>query len=118
MGCSSSSQVAPTMLQKPNKKDNSAAAKAMVALVNTSIIPSEQRQRINAITDYWFRVGWDRQSYPGADSVTKKWFSFSLEVDRDVREKFLADYESYMKEEFEEWLNDRDGKLASIILLD
>ena len=115
MGCSSSSQVAPTMLQKPKKKDN-AVVKTIVPL-NTSI-PDEQRQRINAIIDYWFKVGWDRQSYPGPDSITKKWFSFSLEVDRDVREKFLADYESYMKEEDKDWLKDRDGKLASIILLD
>ena len=107
MGCSSSSQVAPA------KKISTKAPPLF-----SKSISDEQRQRINAIIDYWFREGWDRESYPGQDSITKKWFSFSLDVDRDVREKFLADYESYMKNEFADWLTDRDGKLAAIILLD
>jgi len=74
--------------------------------------------RIDAIINYWFREGWDRCTYPGKDAITKKWFSFSFEVDKEARAKFMDDYESYMGGECTRWLTDRDGKLAAIILLD
>ena len=50
--------------------------------------------------------------------MMKFWYVATFEKDQEVVENFLDDYESYAKGFYSGWINDRDGCLAAIILLD
>lgn len=40
------------------------------------------------------------------------------DIDNEIREKFLDDLNKLVSGEYEQWKNDRDGKLAAVILTD
>ena len=50
--------------------------------------------------------------------ITKKWFCLSLQNDREIKDKFMVDYDNFMNGLCASWQFDRDGKLAAVILLD
>ena len=85
-------------------------------------ITPEQRLRINAIIDYWFDPSWDRNTAPAWSQVSK-WFGKvtpeEIAVwDKEIKDQFEADYDNYMQGEYTGWPNDRDGRLAAILLCD
>ena len=83
-------------------------------------ITPEQRSRINAIIDYWYPKNWDRMTSTNDDLFWGKWFLLKdpTALDKEITENFLADYDNYMAGEFTGWALDRDGRLATILLLD
>ena len=79
-------------------------------------ITPEQRTRITAILDYWYGPGVDRNYFDKA--WIGRWFGFTEEGDREIRENFLSDYENYVNGEYSGWPYDKDGRLAAIIICD
>ena len=59
------------------------------------------------IIDYWF-----------SDRVKHQWFSSTLELDKEIIEKYEAVWEQASLGELDHWENDPDGCLALIIILD
>lgn len=88
----------------------------------TKAISAAHRLRINAVLDYWFPQQWDRVSYPGREQILGRWFGRASaarnQIDADIKQRFEEDYERHMSGEYEDWRLDKDGRLASMILLD
>ena len=86
-------------------------------------ITDEQRERINAIIDFWYPPGHDRDLAPTQDMLAF-WFGFKMtpeeqaELDKEILEKFEKDYDNYLARQYTGWPHDRDGRLAAILLLD
>ena len=74
-------------------------------------ITDDQRSRIEAILNFWFEEGWNRNSYPG-DKAIDRWFAAPKNV-----EQFKGYLDKYLQGEYTGWPYDRDGNLAAIILL-
>ena len=79
-------------------------------------ITPEQRVRINAVLDYWYGAGVERNVLN--EAWFPKWFGFSEEIDDEVKDNFMGDYENYTIGEYSGWVNDRDGRLAAILITD
>ena len=90
--------------------------------VPTKPICSVQRGCITSIIDYWYESGYDRKSHPGLHMP--RWFSFGTTAeqiaawDAEIKDKFEKDYDKYLLNEYTGWPQDRDGRLAAILLLD
>ena len=79
-------------------------------------ITPEQRLRIDAILDFWYTPGQDRNVFYPASM--KLWFGASPEADLDIKNKFMGDYENYVSGEYTGWPLDKDGRLAAVLLCD
>ena len=95
MGCSAS------QASKPKAKKNDA-------------IPAEQRVRINAILDFWYK----KSEMLPIDDMIKFWFMSTPEVDAEIVKNFMEDHTKFMNGDYSGWINDKDGALAACILLD
>ena len=62
--------------------------------LSVSQIDAQQRARINAILDFWYGAGVERNLLNPA--WIKKWFGFSEELDKEVKDNFMGDYENFV----------------------
>ena len=75
------------------------------------------RERIEKILNFWLGDADQRNLAPTPD-LMKKWFSFSVEIDEEIRQSFGEDLEKLSKNEYDDWKNDREGRIAAVILVD
>ena len=79
------------------------------------------KDTIKAILDYWFVIAedptWDRHSV-FHKSLFNKWYFGGPEVDKELTEKFKEHLDKAAAGEYDHWKNDRDGRLAFVILCD
>ena len=81
-------------------------------------ITPDQRKRIESIINFYFPKGWDRDTFPG-ESQMAIWFGASSPtLDQKAKQLFLKDYENLRSGEYSGWICDRDGRLATVLLLD
>ena len=73
-------------------------------------MPSEPKE----ILDFWF----GREDEPGYGEFRDEWFKRDEEFDRQVRERFLEDYERAARGEYDHWQEEPESCLALVILLD
>ena len=73
-------------------------------------MPSEPKE----ILDFWF----GREDEPGYGEFRDEWFKKDKEFDRQVRERFLEDYERASRGEYDGWREKPESCLALVILLD
>lgn len=73
--------------------------------------------KIQAILNYWFGENTDRNAPASRDSF-KKWFMSTPEIDNEIRERFLDDLNKLASGGYEEWKQDKEGRLAAVILTD
>ena len=80
-------------------------------------IPVAEREKINQILAYWYPGNWDRHS-----SVSKEhldiWFFGGAKNDKLITDKFTDELRALGEDKREQWVNDRDGLLAYVILAD
>ena len=81
-----------------------------------SSIEKDQRERIDAILNFWYTPDWDRVTF--RPQMMQLWFAPTEEVDEQVKENFLGDYNHWTLGKYSKWNHDRDGALALVILLD
>ena len=60
------------------------------------------------MTDPGDEIFWDRWFEPKNPAI----------IDKEITDNFLTDYDNWMAGEYTGWPLDRDGRLASILLLD
>ena len=85
---------------------------------NTSNISDSDRARITAIIDYWYPwPEFDRHT-SNPEGGNKLWFGGDKETDEKLTLLFKEDLEATKRGENEHWRNDKEGRLAYIILLD
>ena len=76
------------------------------------------KSRIQTILHYWFGdESVDRNSCPSNETF-HKWFGLSHENDAYIIEHFKEDLEKLASGHYEQWKQDRYGKLAAVILID
>jgi len=98
MGCSGSS---------------TAAAGATVSAKLSAI----DRERIAEILLFWFGPTFDRGlNTPAGPEQYKRWFGTG--DDAEIVTKFKTDLENLVAGKYAHWQSDKDGRLASIILID
>ncbi len=73
-------------------------------------MPSDPQE----ILDFWF----GREDEPGYGEFRDEWFKKDKEFDRQVRERFLEDYERASRGEYDGWREKPESCLALVILLD
>jgi len=73
--------------------------------------------KIQAILNYWFGENTDRNAPASRDSF-KKWFMSTPEIDNEIKERFLDDLNKLASGGYEEWKQDKEGRLAAVILTD
>ena len=66
------------------------------------------------ILDFWF----GREGEEGYGEFRNEWFQKDEEFDRQIRERFLQDYERAARGEYDGWQNAPESCLALVILLD
>ncbi len=77
---------------------------------------SEDRERIDAVLDYWFGPG--RRDGSFDEARVGMWFGGGSAVDEHLREHFLGDAEAAAAGRLSHWKTAPEGWLALIILLD
>ncbi|CDW86869.1 membrane protein [Stylonychia lemnae] len=77
----------------------------------------DQRSRIQAILNYWYIPGSDRNGDIDP-SLFKKWFGASAETDAEITQNFKEDLLKLANGDHEAWKHDKEGKLAAVILCD
>lgn len=70
--------------------------------------------RPDEILDFWF----GREGEPGYGEFRDEWFQKDEEFDRQVRDRFLEDYERASRGEYDGWQQNPESCLALVILLD
>ena len=73
--------------------------------------------KIQAILNYWFGENVDRNQAATKDSF-KKWFMSTPDIDNEIREKFLEDINKLASGQYDDWKQDKEGRLAAVILTD
>ena len=73
-------------------------------------MPSEPTE----ILDFWF----GREDEKGYGEFRDEWFQKDEEFDRQIRERFLEDYERASRGEYDGWQEEPGSCLALVILLD
>ena len=73
-------------------------------------MPSEPGE----ILDFWF----GHEGEPGYGEFRDEWFQENEEFDRQIRERFMEDYERAARGEYEDWREAPESCLALVILLD
>lgn len=68
--------------------------------------------RVDEVLEFWFGTGEEYGEF------RKQWFEKDAEFDREVRERFLADYERAAAGELDAWSESVRGTLALVIVLD
>jgi uncharacterized protein (DUF924 family) len=66
------------------------------------------------ILNFWFGI----PTEPGYGKPRNVWFSKDGEFDREIRSRFLQDYEQAAQGSFDDWKNSAETCLALILLLD
>ncbi len=72
--------------------------------------------KIQAILNYWFGENVDRNQ--AATKDFKKWFKSTPDIDNEIREKFLDDINKIASGQYDDWKQDKEGRLAAVILTD
>ena len=84
-------------------------------------LPESDELLINSITSFWFgaqhQPDWDRNSKPQG-SWTNQWFSGGRQMDKLIRNKFDYLIEAVHKGILEHWVDNKEGRLALIIMCD
>lgn len=75
------------------------------------------KDRIEKILNFWLGAS-DQRNLPPTPDLMKKWFSFSVELDEEIKKNFGDDLEKLATGEYDDWKNNRDGKIAAVILAD
>lgn len=73
-------------------------------------MPSEPKE----ILDFWF----GREDEEGYGEFRGEWFQQNEEFDRQVRDRFLEDYERAARGKYDGWQHEPESCLALVILLD
>lgn len=73
-------------------------------------MPSEPAE----VLDFWF----GREDEPGYGGFRDEWFQKDEEFDRQVRDRFLDDYEKAARGGYDGWRKEPESCLALVILLD
>jgi uncharacterized protein (DUF924 family) len=73
-------------------------------------VPSEPGE----VLDFWF----GREGEEGYGEFREAWFQKDEEFDRQVRSRFLDDYERAARGEYDRWQEEPESCLALVILLD
>ncbi|MGD8862466.1 MAG: DUF924 family protein [Myxococcales bacterium] len=68
------------------------------------------------ILEFWLGPEQERDRVP--ESVTRRWWRKSAELDAEIRERFGDDVERAGRGELDSWLQTPRGRLAVVILLD
>ena len=84
--------------------------------MENQLIDDHQRARIKAIITYWF--GESDLNLLSTPEQTKIWWSSSPETDQFITENFKEDLLKLAGGEYEGWKNDKDGKMAIVLLCD
>ncbi len=66
------------------------------------------------ILDFWF----GREGEEGYGEFREAWFQKDEEFDKEVRERFLDDYERAARGEYDEWREEPESCLALVVVLD
>ncbi len=66
------------------------------------------------ILDFWF----GREDEPEYGEFRDEWFQKDEEFDRQIRDRFLEDYEKAARSEYYRWRDEPESCLALVILLD
>jgi uncharacterized protein (DUF924 family) len=72
--------------------------------------------RIDEILSFWFGEPRNEQQY--YDERRKLWFAADPQIDQDIRNRFLGDYERAATQELQEWAVTPRSALAHILLYD
>lgn len=72
--------------------------------------------RIDEILFFWF--GEPRNDQPYYDERRKLWFAADPQIDQDIRDRFLGDYERAAAQELQGWITTPRSALALILLHD
>ena len=75
------------------------------------------RVKIQEILNFWFGEGIDRNQGASKESF-KKWFMSTPEIDNEIRDRFQDDIKKLASGEYEDWKQDKEGRLAAVILTD
>lgn len=76
------------------------------------------KDKINDIWEYWF-LDLDEDSEVTFDSAFhRRWFTRDLDLDKEIKKMYGADVKNAAKGEYDDWINDPQGRLVLIILLD
>lgn len=70
--------------------------------------------RIDEILNFWFGAPGE----PGHDEMRDVWFKPTEEFNRELQERFMADYERAAAGELDDWRQTARGSLTLILLLD
>ena len=60
---------------------------------------------------------WDRDTHPGG-AMMGFWWKGEPQKDAEITANFMGDWEAFMRGDYSGWINDKEGALAAIILLD
>jgi uncharacterized protein (DUF924 family) len=74
-------------------------------------------ERIEKILNFWLGAP-DQRNLPPTSDLMQKWFSFSTDLDQEIKENFEEDLNKLAKGEYEDWKHDRDGRIAAVLLAD
>ncbi len=81
------------------------------------VIKEIDRVKIQEILNFWFGEGIDRNQAASKESF-KKWFMSTPKIDNEIRDRFQADIKNLASGEYEDWKQDKEGRLAAVILTD
>ena len=88
-------------------------------------VEEDPRKRVDAILDYWFGFEDDpsiMEDFDRETSLPKAWFKLRLNPDDDtearIQELFMQDAAPLYDGKYDDWVDDRDGILATILLCD
>jgi uncharacterized protein (DUF924 family) len=73
-------------------------------------------ERIVTILDFWF--GQINAEGSVQEEIAKRWWLKDAQFDQFIRHKFLTDINHAIKNDYNSWLTDAQGRLALIILID
>eukprot|EP00347_Sterkiella_histriomuscorum_P016711 403352143 len=80
-------------------------------------LKTTHRNKITQILDFWFSKDYDRHTIIPAQ-LLRKWFNSTEQFDQEAKQLFANDLENLKNGEYNDWINDHQGRLASIILGD
>jgi uncharacterized protein (DUF924 family) len=72
--------------------------------------------RVNVILSFWFEQPQDNEQY--YNERRRLWFASTPQIDREIRNRFLADYQAALAGQLKAWQDTPRAALALILLYD
>lgn len=73
-------------------------------------------ESVNSVLNYWF--GRIEETIVPSEARSRIWFSDAIEVDEEIKAKFLTTYEALCDYDYAQWNDSPRSRLAKIIVLD